>query len=80
MTVGERGRTVLGMTKRICISDSLVVVLLTAVVSLASAQLVALGTEALGSGPVSTFAVVGNVAGLVACAGSAWLGFRRLHG
>jgi hypothetical protein len=66
------------MMKRLCISRNLTVVLLTAVVSLTAAHLVDLGTMTFGSGPVSTWAVIGNLAGLAACAASAWFGARRL--
>ena len=66
------------MMKRLCISRNLTVVLLTAVVSLTAAHLVDLGTMTFGSGPVSTWAVIGNLAGLVACAASAWFGARRV--
>jgi hypothetical protein len=66
------------MMKRLYISRNLTVVLLTAVVSLAAAHLVDLGTMTFGSGPVSTWAVIGNLAGLAACAASAWFGARRL--
>lgn len=58
--------------------NALVVVALTAVVSLAAAHLVGLGDQVLGSGPTSTFALVGNIAGLIACAASAWFGVRQL--
>jgi hypothetical protein len=66
------------MMKRLCISRNLTVVLLTAVVSLTAAHLVDLGTMTFGSGPVSTWAVIGNLAGLAACAASAWFGARRV--
>jgi hypothetical protein len=66
------------MTKRLCISRNLTVVLLTAVVSLTVAHLVGLGTMTLGSAPVSTWALVGNLAGLAACGASGWFGARRV--
>jgi hypothetical protein len=66
------------MMKRLCISRNLTVVLLTAVVSLTAAHLVDLGAMTFGSGPVSTWAVIGNLAGLAACAASAWFGARRV--
>ena len=66
------------MMKRLCISRNLTVVLLTAVVSLTAAHLVDLGTMTFGSGPVSTWAVIGNLAGLAACTASAWFGARRV--
>jgi hypothetical protein len=36
------------------------------------------GIQVFGSGSVSTFAVVGNLAGLTACALSIWVGYRRI--
>jgi len=44
----------------------------------ASGHLVDLGTQILGSGPASTLAVVGDTAGLIACAISARYGLRHL--
>lgn len=78
MTGWDPRRTVADMAKRLCISKNLTVVLLTAVVSLTVAHLVDLGTLTFGSGPVSTWAVVGDLAGLAACAASAWFGVRRV--
>jgi hypothetical protein len=66
------------MAKRLCISRNLKVVLLTAVVSLFAAHLVDPGTMTFGSGRASTWAVIGNLAGLAACAASAWFGVRRV--
>ncbi|HEX4731501.1 MAG TPA: hypothetical protein VH299_09525 [Solirubrobacterales bacterium] len=60
------------------ISRGLIVIALTAVVSLAAGHLVGLGDQILGSGPTSTFALVGNIAGLIACAASGWFGARQL--
>jgi hypothetical protein len=48
------------------------------VVSLASGHLVDLGEQLLGSGPPSTPALLGDAAGLIACAVSAWFGVRAL--
>jgi hypothetical protein len=66
------------MTNRLCISRNLTVVLLTAVISLTFAHLVDLGTMTIGSGSVSTWALIGHLAGLAACAASGWFGVRRV--
>jgi hypothetical protein len=78
MTPAGAGRSVLVMKNGRFTPNTLIVIALTAVVSLTAAHLVGLGEQILGSGPTSTFALVGNIAGLVACAGSAWFGVRRL--
>ncbi len=78
MTGRDPGRTVPDMANRLCTSKNLAVVLLTAVVSLTIAHLVDLGTLTFGSGPVSTWAIVGDLVGLAACAASAWFGVRRV--
>jgi hypothetical protein len=67
------------MAQRLCISKNLTIVLLTGVFSLTVAHLIDLGNLTFGSGPVSTWAVVGDLAGLVGCAASAWFGVRRLQ-
>jgi hypothetical protein len=78
MTARDPRHTVADMAKRLRISRNLAVVLLTAVVSLTIAHLVDLGTMTFGSGPVSTWAIVGNLVGLATCAASAWFGTRRV--
>ena len=60
------------------ISSGLVILALTGVVSLATGHLVDLGEQLLGSGPVSTLALVGDVVGLITCAISAWFGWRYI--
>jgi hypothetical protein len=52
-------------------SDGLIIVALTAVFSLAAGHLTDLGAQVLGSGEPSTLVLVGDVAGLIACAISA---------
>jgi hypothetical protein len=59
-------------------SNGLIVIALTAVFSLTAGHLIDLGTQILGSGPASTLALVGDVAGLIACAISARFGLRHL--
>jgi len=59
-------------------TPTILIVALTAVFSLGAAHLVGLGDAALGSGGTSTFALIGNVAGLITCALSAWFGLGRL--
>jgi hypothetical protein len=75
-SLGDRG--VIAMKNGRFTSSGLIVVALTAVVSLAAGHLVGLGVQILGSGPTSTFALVGNIAGLIACAASGWFGLRQL--
>lgn len=58
---------------------NLIVLALTAVFSLAYAQAIDLGSQILGSGTAPTPALIGEAAGLLGCALSARLGFRRLH-
>jgi hypothetical protein len=60
------------------ITPNILIVALTAVFSLGAFHLVGLGDEALGSGGTSTLALIGNVAGLITCAASAWFGLGRL--
>lgn len=67
---------VVAMTKRCAISRLLIPLAFSAVTSLAIAHLVDLGAQTLGAGRVSTVAVVGDLAGLLCCAVSVWLGLR----
>jgi hypothetical protein len=78
MTQAAAARSVVAMKNGRLTSNGLVIIALTAVVSLATGHLVDLGNQMLGSGPASTFALVGDFAGLVGCAVSAWLGVRYL--
>jgi hypothetical protein len=57
----------------------LVPALFSAAISLAIAHLVDAGVQVLGSGPVSTPALIGNLAGLAACALSIWVGARHVY-
>jgi hypothetical protein len=59
-------------------TNALIGIALTAVFSLTAGHLVDLGSQVLGTGPASTPAVVGDIAGLLACGASAWFGLRRL--
>jgi hypothetical protein len=76
MTHAFGGRTVLSMKNARLTSSGLIILALTAVVSLAAGHLTDLGEQLLGSGPVSTPALIGDVAGLVACGISAAYGWR----
>jgi hypothetical protein len=67
------------MKNRRITTNGLIILALTAVFSLAAAHLVDLGTQLLGSGPTSTFALVGDIAGLLACAVSARFGLRHVR-
>ena len=58
--------------------NGLIVIALTVVFSLTAGHLVDLGAQILGSGPTSTLALVGDIAGLIACAVSARFGLRHL--
>jgi hypothetical protein len=58
--------------------DSLIIIALTAAFSLVAGRLADLGTQILGSGSPSTLALLGDVAGLIACAASARHGLRHL--
>ncbi|HEX4306485.1 MAG TPA: hypothetical protein VHZ54_10635 [Solirubrobacterales bacterium] len=51
----------------------------TAAISLALGHAVDLGEQTLGSGPVSTAAVIGDLAGLLCCVASVVLGLRLLR-
>jgi hypothetical protein len=66
--------------KKLITPHNLVVLALTAVFSLAAAHLVDLGSQVLGSGPASTPALIGDIAGLICCAVSAAYGLRRVRG
>jgi hypothetical protein len=66
--------------KKLITSHNLIVLAFTAVISLASAHLVDLGSQILGSGPASTPALIGDIAGLICCAISAAYGLRRVRG
>ena len=59
-------------------SANLVLLALTAVVSLAAGHLTDLGDQLLGSGSPSTPALTGDVVGLIACAISVRYGMRHL--
>jgi TRAP-type C4-dicarboxylate transport system permease small subunit len=78
MTGSLGGRSVFIMKNGRFTSPGLVILALTAVVSLAAGHLTDLGEQLLGSGPVSTFALVGDVLGLIACGISAWFGWRYI--
>lgn len=79
MTVPSARRSLVVMRDRLRTSRNLIIVALTAVVSLAAAHATDLAAQLLGSGPASGWAIAGNLAGLAACAGSAWLGVRGLR-
>jgi hypothetical protein len=78
MTPHVGGPSVSHMKKRLITRYSLIILALTAVVSLASGHLVDLGEQLLGSGTPSALALVGDTVGLIACAVSAWFGVRAL--
>jgi hypothetical protein len=78
MTPGAGGRSVIVMRNGRLTPNAMIVVALTAVFSLAAGHLTDLGAQILGSGAPSTFALVGDVAGLIACAISAVYGLRHL--
>jgi hypothetical protein len=59
-------------------TSTLIGIALTAVFSLAAGHVVDLGSQVLGSGQPSTLALVGDIAGLLACGASAWLGLHHL--
>ena len=58
--------------------NGLLIIALTAVFSLAAAHLTELGSQLIGPGAPSTPALVGDVAGLIACTISARYGLRHL--
>jgi len=78
MTLGTDAHSVVVMRNGRLTPNGLIVLALTAVVSLAAGHLVDIGAQAFGSGPASTLALVGDIAGLIACAVSARFGLRRL--
>jgi hypothetical protein len=67
------------MKNKLLSRRNLIVLALSAVVSLAVGHLISLGTQVLGTGPASTLVVIGDLAGLAAYVGSAWLGVRGLR-
>jgi hypothetical protein len=68
------------MTKRcLTITRRIIPIALTAVVSLTVAHGLDLGEQTLGGGPSSTVAIIGDGAGLICCAISAWFGMRQLR-
>ena len=60
-------------------SNVLVAIALSAVFSLAIAHGIDLARLAFGSGPTSSWAIAGSVAGLITCAISAVYGLRHMH-
>jgi hypothetical protein len=78
MTGAAPARTFLGMKNPRFSHRLLVPLLFSAAISLALAHLVDLGIQTLGSGSVSTLAVIGNLAGLAACVLSIAYGLRRV--
>jgi hypothetical protein len=78
MTDEVGGRSFFAMKNARLSTRILVPLLFSAAISLAIAHLLDLGYEVLGSEPVSTLAVIGNLAGLVACAASVAVGLRRV--
>jgi hypothetical protein len=76
MTPAPAAPNVAGMNKKGPITHLLIIVACTGVVSLVIAHGIDLGTQVLGSGPASTGAIVGDVAGLLGCAISVLLGWR----
>ena len=61
-----------------CATDRWVPLAFTAAISLGLGHLTDLGVQLLGSGPTSTAALTGNVAGMAACILSVWFGARRI--
>jgi hypothetical protein len=78
MTPRLGGRIVVAMRNRRLTPTGLIVIALTAVFSLAAGHATDLGAQLLSSGPPSTPALAGDVAGLIACAVSAGYGLRHL--
>jgi hypothetical protein len=76
MTAHPHAHNVVGMTNHCSPNPALIAVALSAVISMTIGQLVDLAVQTLGSGPTSTLAVVGNLAGAVACIASVALGLR----
>jgi hypothetical protein len=78
MTNGLAAPSVTFMRNGRLTTNVLIGIALTAVFSLTAGHLVDLGSQVTGSGPTSTPALVGDIAGLLACGASAWFGVRRL--
>jgi hypothetical protein len=70
-------RSVIVMRNRRLATHALIGLALTAVFSLAAGHLIDFGDQVLGSGHASTLDLVGDTAGLIACATSAWYGLRH---
>jgi hypothetical protein len=64
------------MTNHCSSRHALVALAFGAVISLTVGHLIDLGVQTLGSGPASTAAVVGDLAGVAACLVSVALGLR----
>jgi hypothetical protein len=78
MTGPAAGRSFVVMTNQRCHSNLLVPLAFSAAISLLLGHLVYLGVGLFGSGSVSTLSLIGAVAGVVGCALSIWVGFRRI--
>jgi hypothetical protein len=78
MTLGAGGPNFNVMRNRALTSNGLIVIALTAVFSLAAGHLADLGAQLLGAGPALTPVLIGDGAGLIACALSALYGLRGL--
>ena len=78
MTFALHGPSVVVMKNARFTSSGLVILALTAAISLAVGHLTGLGEQPLGSGPVSTPALIGNVVGLITCGISALFGWRYI--
>jgi hypothetical protein len=78
MTLRADARSVIVMRSGRFTPNGLIVLALTAVVSLAAGHLVDIGTQIFGPGAASTPALVGDIAGLIACAISVRFGLRRI--
>jgi hypothetical protein len=80
MTPRTGVRSVIVMKNRRLATHALIGLALTAVFSLAAGHLIDLGGQVLGSGHASTLDLLGDTAGLIACATSAWYGLRHFSG
>jgi hypothetical protein len=78
MTPATDARNVAVMKNARCSPGILVPLAFGAAISLGLGRLTDLGVRLLGSGPISTAALAGNVAGLAACVLSVWFGARRI--
>ena len=78
MTACTAARSVIVMRNGRLTTNALIGIALTAVFSLTAGLLVDFGSQVTGSGPTSTPALIGDIAGLLACGASAWFGVRRL--